>query len=107
MLQVVSPVVSFELYVSTVPLMAGSLLPVPGQSAWEHCRVTVCVCVSTCKYTQGGHVYVGGSTTFKHYCMFPSVHDCSSIARPAMEVSVGTLVQLLICALVYSFFHFA
>ena len=45
--------------------------------------------------------------TFKHYCMSPSVHDYSSIARPAMEVSVGTLVQLLICALVCSFFHFA
>ena len=40
---------------------------------------------------------------FKHYCMPPSVHDYSSIARPAMEVSVGMFAQLLICALVCLF----
>ena len=40
---------------------------------------------------------------FKHYCMPPSVHDYSSIARPAMEVSVGMFDQFLICALVCLF----
>ena len=104
MLKVVSPVVSFELYVSTVPLMAGSLLPVPDQSAWEYCRVTVCVFVrvhvSTLKVAMFTYVEV---LTFKHYCMPPSVHDYSSIARPAMEVSVGMFDQLLICALVCLF----
>ena len=48
---VVSPVVSFELYVSAVPLMAGSLLPVPDQSAWEHCHYMHCMYV-WCEYIQ-------------------------------------------------------